>query len=301
MLNGYCRAVRATCCLVRDMVLAGSVCEARHAILLTCRVASAWQPGSVCRVRHALCFCCPVCWVHYDLHPKNSQPRHYSLFATYATLGLLQDEDFQPHAFGLMLAEGRGSDGGASALAALSLAEDWLATRRPAEATDPGRSPTGGARGSEGGGVKGQNPSCSSDPAASSSRSGVRGGGAEDGGGGGGSTNGGRPAANGWGGAEGGCGRTGGGADVHAEHVAAYLARIRFRKALLRVRASMDVPQAALWARLWSQNGGSDLCRLLPARPKPWVPCWGRQVVCPGVCTLEAKTAPVVAAACIAT
>ena len=33
MLNGYCRAVRATCCLVRDMVLAGSVCEARHAIL----------------------------------------------------------------------------------------------------------------------------------------------------------------------------------------------------------------------------------------------------------------------------
>ena len=199
-----------------------------------------------------------------------------------------------------MLAEGRGSDGGASALAALSLAEDWLATRRPAEATDPGRSPTGGARGSEGGGAMGQYPSCSSSPAESSGRNGVGGGGAE-GGGGGGSTNGGRPAVNGWGGAEGVYGRTGGGPDVHAEHVAAYLARIRFRKALLRVRASTEVPQAALWARLWSQNDGSALCRLLPAHPNTWVQCWGRQAVCPGVCALEAKTAAVVAAACIAT
>lgn len=175
-----------------------------------------------------------------------------------------------------MLAEGRGSDGGASALAALSLAEDWLATRRPAEATDPGRSPTGGARGSGGGGAKGQNPSCSSNPAASSSRNGVRGGGAEDGGGGGGSTNGGRPAVNGCVGAEGVYGGTGGESDVHAEHVAAYLARIRFRKALLRVRASTEVPQASLWARLGLQNDDSELCCLLPARVKMWVQCWGR-------------------------
>jgi len=27
VLDGYCRAVRATCCLVRDLVLAGCVCE----------------------------------------------------------------------------------------------------------------------------------------------------------------------------------------------------------------------------------------------------------------------------------
>lgn len=47
MLNGYCRAVRATCCLVRDMALAGAVCEARHATLLTWRVASAWQPEAL--------------------------------------------------------------------------------------------------------------------------------------------------------------------------------------------------------------------------------------------------------------
>lgn len=198
-----------------------------------------------------------------------------------------------------MLAEGHGSDGGASALAALSLAEDWLASRRPTEATDHGRNPTGGDRGSEGSGAKGQNPSCSSSPAASSSRNGVRGGGAEDGGGRG-STNGGRPAVNGWGGAEGDHGCTGGGPDVHAEHVAAYLARIRFRKALLRVRASTEVPQVALWARLWSQIDSSNLCLLLPARPNTWVKCWGRQAVCPGVCALEAHTASVVAAACTA-
>jgi len=126
-----------------------------------------------------------------------------------------QDEDFQPHAFGLTLGDGRAGDGGAGALAALACAEDWLAARRDAR----GRLPSASHPAHE---------------AANGSAAGGRGGG-EAGGRGAGTSG---AEANGvGGGAAGGAGEGAGGADVRAEHVPAFLARVRFRKALLRVRA----------------------------------------------------------------
>jgi len=125
-----------------------------------------------------------------------------------------QDEDFQPHAFGLTLGDGRAGDGGAGALAALACAEDWLAARRDAR----GRLPSASHPAHE---------------AANGSAAGGRGGG-EAGGRGAGTSG---AEANGvGGGAAGGAGEGAGGADVRAEHVPAFLARVRFRKALLRVR-----------------------------------------------------------------
>lgn len=113
-----------------------------------------------------------------------------------------QDEDFQPHAYGLMPASA--AEGGPTALAALSLAEDWLTGRsHPGLNTTPGRG---------------------RDPGHSVSGSGV--------------CNGGGPQANGSvnGAADAGAKP---GVDVRAEHVAGFLARVRFRRALLRVRPTL--------------------------------------------------------------
>jgi hypothetical protein len=121
-----------------------------------------------------------------------------------------QDEDFQPHVFGLTLGDGRAGDGGAGALAALACAEDWLAARRD------GRGP----------------PLSTSHPAHEAANGSAAGGGGAE-------ANGVRV------GAAGGAGESAGGADVRAEHVPAFLARVRFRKALLRVRARAPAHVAA--------------------------------------------------------
>ena len=110
-----------------------------------------------------------------------------------------QDEDFQPHAYGLMPASA--AEGGPPALAALSLAEDWLTSR-----SHPGLDSTAGP---------------SRDPGHSVSGSGV--------------CNGGASQANGLANGAVGAGAKPG-VDVRAEHAAAFLARVRFRRALLRVR-----------------------------------------------------------------
>ena len=91
------------------------------------------------------------------------------------------------------------AEGGSTALAALSLAEDWLTSR-----SHPGLDAT---------------PARSRDPGHSISGGGV--------------CNGGGPQANGL--ANGAAGAKPG-VDVRAEHAAAFLARVRFRRALLRVR-----------------------------------------------------------------
>ncbi|KAK9845848.1 hypothetical protein WJX81_004103 [Elliptochloris bilobata] len=115
-----------------------------------------------------------------------------------------EDEDFQAHAFGLTLADDRAYAGNGSntVLAALSFAEDWLTSR--------------------------SHPSLDPNPASHPSHEYPSSGGVFGNGGG-------RPTANGVSKAvSSSAGAGAAGVDVRAEHAAAFLARIRFRKALLR-------------------------------------------------------------------
>ena len=137
-------------------------------------------------------------WEDLDKNPHaaESTPTCYGVGLT---ASVQQVEDFQPHAYGLMPASA--AEGGPPALAALSLAEDWLTSR-----SHPGLDAT---------------PSPSRDPGHSVPVSGV--------------CNGGASQANGSANGAAGAGAKPG-VDVRAEHAAGFLARVRFRRALLRVR-----------------------------------------------------------------